>query len=155
MQVYFINCVTEEEVRIEYRKLAFTCHPDHGGSNAAFQDLQNQYNKSLRKIQNRHKAKDEGWSDWYDTQYEPRKKYVASWKYEKTFWTSYPNTAHVNLQNFMRSSTIQGTNVRLFIKKVDRIFYTRMYVKFEAENKKVLSLVVQMALLKGLLKDNI
>lgn len=45
---YFRNGYTEiNELKKQYKKLAFQLHPDRGGSNAEFQEMSNQYEKAL------------------------------------------------------------------------------------------------------------
>jgi len=50
--MYFDNCHTAADCKVRYRELAKELHPDkQGGSNAAFQKMQAQYEERLRKLQ--------------------------------------------------------------------------------------------------------
>ena len=43
MKNYFENCTTHDEAKKLYRRLAMELHPDKGGSDAEFQELNRQY----------------------------------------------------------------------------------------------------------------
>ena len=45
---HFTNCFTEAEIKAEYRRLALKLHPDVGGTDAEFRDLQEQYELALK-----------------------------------------------------------------------------------------------------------
>ena len=47
MTDYFKDCKTLEDAKKIYRKLAFELHPDQGGSDEGFKNLQNQYEAFL------------------------------------------------------------------------------------------------------------
>lgn len=49
MTDYFANCQTHEEAKQRYRRLAFKHHPDQGGSEAQFIELNKQYKAFLDK----------------------------------------------------------------------------------------------------------
>ena len=44
----FRDCTSPDEIRKHYRKMAFTHHPDHGGSTADMQELNRQYENALK-----------------------------------------------------------------------------------------------------------
>jgi len=47
---YFVKCNTIDELKKEYRRLAFICHPDVGGSTEQMQKLNNAYDEAMQKI---------------------------------------------------------------------------------------------------------
>lgn len=47
---YFYNCTNEEEVKREFRKHAFKCHPDHGGNADEMVKLQKAYEDALKEM---------------------------------------------------------------------------------------------------------
>ena len=47
---YFVNCKTIDELKKEYKRLAFICHPDVGGSTEKMQDLNNKYDEAMQSI---------------------------------------------------------------------------------------------------------
>jgi len=48
--MYFDNCHTAADCKTEYRKLAKQLHSDKGGSDAAFQEMQAEYQKRLTEL---------------------------------------------------------------------------------------------------------
>lgn len=52
--MYFENCFTKEELKIEYRRLSLLLHPDRGGKTAAFQQMKNEYDQRIENISNDH-----------------------------------------------------------------------------------------------------
>jgi hypothetical protein len=51
MKKYFINCLTIEELKKEYKKLAFANHPDLGGDIKIMQEINFQYDLALVNLQ--------------------------------------------------------------------------------------------------------
>lgn len=47
MKDYFIECHTSQEVKDRYRELAKKLHPDTGGTDRAFQIMQEQYEHAI------------------------------------------------------------------------------------------------------------
>lgn len=47
---HFHNCYTTAETKDRYRQLAKTLHPDKGGTDEAFRELQEQYDQLLRQV---------------------------------------------------------------------------------------------------------
>lgn len=47
MPLHFHDCYTPDEIRDRYRKLAHQLHPDKGGTDEGFRDLQEQYERRL------------------------------------------------------------------------------------------------------------
>jgi len=47
---YFKNIESMEQLRKLYKKLAFELHPDRGGDNDQFVDMQNEYEKLLNRV---------------------------------------------------------------------------------------------------------
>ena len=47
--MYFTNCTTVEEIKKQYRSLAFQFHPDYGGDVEKMKALNNEYEKALQK----------------------------------------------------------------------------------------------------------
>jgi hypothetical protein len=47
---YFINCSTIDELKKEYKRLAFIYHPDIGGSTESMQELNNAYDEAMQTI---------------------------------------------------------------------------------------------------------
>ena len=43
---------TEEQIHKVYRKLSFSCHPDHGGNHALFANLRQAYERALAEVRN-------------------------------------------------------------------------------------------------------
>jgi curved DNA-binding protein CbpA len=51
--MYFSNCHTADQCKAQYRELAKRLHPDkQGGSSAAFQKMQEEYEGRLRELMN-------------------------------------------------------------------------------------------------------
>jgi hypothetical protein len=48
----FKECNNRTEVKKKYRELASKCHPDKGGTNSQFQELQRKYKNRLKEIYN-------------------------------------------------------------------------------------------------------
>lgn len=46
---YFAGCNTNEEIKAMYKKMAKALHPDCGGSEEAFKDLQKQYEEAFNR----------------------------------------------------------------------------------------------------------
>jgi curved DNA-binding protein CbpA len=53
MSVYFESCNTLEELQREYRLICKMLHPDKGGDKAAFQEMQDEYQKVKNDIEYR------------------------------------------------------------------------------------------------------
>ncbi len=49
MVEYFSSVFTVDEIKREYRRLAFRCHPDTGGSNEEMRELYEQYERALAR----------------------------------------------------------------------------------------------------------
>jgi chromosomal replication initiation ATPase DnaA len=57
---------TEEQILKAYRKLSFSCHPDHGGNHALFANLRQAYERALAEVRNeRSSANDADDSVWW------------------------------------------------------------------------------------------
>ena len=52
---YFTNCITAEELKKEYRRLAKMLHPDLGGDTEEFKIMQNEFEKMWERLKNVHK----------------------------------------------------------------------------------------------------
>ena len=55
---YFNNPRTLEELKKQYRELAFKHHPDSGGTDEAMKAVNNEYDKLFPQLKNIHKNKD-------------------------------------------------------------------------------------------------
>ena len=51
---YFSKCKTLEQLKSEYKKLAFWFHPDRGGDTATMQEINNQYERMFERVKNIH-----------------------------------------------------------------------------------------------------
>jgi DnaJ-class molecular chaperone len=49
---------TAEDLKSQYRKLAFQHHPDRGGSNEAMKQVNNEYDALWSKLKDKHRTKD-------------------------------------------------------------------------------------------------
>jgi len=172
---YFAYCTTEEEIKVEYRRLAFKCHPDHGGSAQQFQDLQQQYDSSLAKIKNPTRTSgsrsygdfaaggfwkhqddfDFDWDSWLHKRREQsRRKVDYTWTQE--IYVRNPHRIEAKLKKFMREPNRDA--VRCFVKKYPKKWSvigskTHMTVQFRSNNEGLLKLISQLVELRDLLKD--
>ena len=64
MKNYFVNCQTAEELKKEYHKLAMKMHPDNGGDENEFKQMQIEFSKLWNVLKNVHVTKD---GKTYDT----------------------------------------------------------------------------------------
>jgi curved DNA-binding protein CbpA len=55
---YFKNPQTLEELKKQYRELAFKHHPDKGGETAVMQEIKNEYDVLFAKLKDVHQTKD-------------------------------------------------------------------------------------------------
>ena len=55
---YFSNPQTLEDLKKQYRELAFKHHPDRGGSNEAMKAVNNEYDELFPKLKDVHQTKD-------------------------------------------------------------------------------------------------
>lgn len=55
---YFTNCKTAEEIKKSYRSWAVKLHPDNGGSEEAFKEMQAEFTKCFDRVKNIHTNKD-------------------------------------------------------------------------------------------------
>ena len=55
---YFSNPQTLEDLKKQYRELAFKYHPDRGGSNEAMKAVNNEYDKLFKTLKDIHRTKD-------------------------------------------------------------------------------------------------
>ena len=58
MAKYFSNPQTSEDLKKQYRELAFKHHPDRGGSNEAMKAVNNEYDELFPILKDIHKTKD-------------------------------------------------------------------------------------------------
>jgi curved DNA-binding protein CbpA len=92
---YFYDCIDEKQAKEKYRKLSKELHPDKGGSHEKMIDLQQQYDKFLKEINNTNEfrkiyeenycGKDYSQYESYDfgyKRYEPKYR-SPSYEYEK------------------------------------------------------------------------
>lgn len=50
MPYYFYDCYTQEEIKDRYRTLVKTLHPDKGGTDEGFRELQEQYESEINGV---------------------------------------------------------------------------------------------------------
>lgn len=87
---YFYDCINEKQAKEQYRRLSKEFHPDKGGSHAKMIDLQQQYDRFLKEINNADKFRmysDEEYDAYeaYDfgyKRYEPKYR-SPSYEYEQ------------------------------------------------------------------------
>ena len=179
---YFISCKTEEEVKVVYRRLAFKYHPDHGGSNALFQDLQQQYERSMDKIRNPRKAYNpyddynfgsdiddilrraherarQAAQEQANRQYDWGREPWGKKRKVKYTWTQKINVKDhrvikYNLQKFMREPNRNDLQCHIKV-HTQKWFETRwkMTVQFSSYDKSFLELISQLVELRDILKD--
>lgn len=53
---FFKDVKTIEELKEQYKKLAFEHHPDRGGKTADMQQINNEYDELLKQVKNVHTA---------------------------------------------------------------------------------------------------
>ena len=58
MANFFENVTTLEELKREYRRLAFAYHPDCGGDTATMQQINNEYERRFHEVKNTHKNRE-------------------------------------------------------------------------------------------------
>jgi len=58
MAKYFSNPQTSEDLKKQYRELAFKHHPDRGGSNEAMKAVNNEYDELFKILKDVHRTKD-------------------------------------------------------------------------------------------------
>lgn len=56
MTRYFENCKTAEELKAAYRKAAIKLHPDNGGNEEAFKEMQAEFSRMFDRLKNVHKT---------------------------------------------------------------------------------------------------
>ncbi len=142
--IYFKSCTTEEDVKKEYRRLAFKCHPDHGGSTIIFQEMIAQYEHSLNKINGTSYSSSEGRSNPY-RKYET---YTYSW----TKTVKYSPGLKKTLRDFIRAHGAPQVRMYMAKKKGFWLRPTQIVIKFESENKHLLELVLKLALMTNIVK---
>ena len=55
---FFKEVKTIEELKAQYKKLAFAHHPDRGGNTADMQQINNEYDEILKRVKNIHATAD-------------------------------------------------------------------------------------------------
>ena len=55
---FFKDVKTIEELKAQYKKLAFAHHPDRGGNTADMQQINNEYDEILKRVKNVHATAD-------------------------------------------------------------------------------------------------
>jgi hypothetical protein len=60
MNNYFINFLTVEQIKAEYRRLAMLHHPDRGGDTATMQEINQQYTAALKRCDGQQSKDDAG-----------------------------------------------------------------------------------------------
>lgn len=55
---FFKDVRTIEELKAQYKKLAFAHHPDRGGNTADMQQINNEYDELLKRVKNVHATAD-------------------------------------------------------------------------------------------------
>lgn len=53
---YFVNCKTLDDLKREYRKLAFANHPDRGGDLETMKAINNEYEQAQQRLKDAHNA---------------------------------------------------------------------------------------------------
>ena len=61
---FFASCETPDDVRKTYRALAMKMHPDHGGDTAGMQELNRQYENTLKRMSGERFSTTDGKSDY-------------------------------------------------------------------------------------------
>ena len=55
---FFKDVKSIEELKAQYKKLAFAHHPDRGGNTADMQQINNEYDELLKRVKNVHSTAD-------------------------------------------------------------------------------------------------
>lgn len=56
--MFFENCETNEKIKAEYKRLVKLLHPDNGGSEEVFKEMQNEFDIVFNQVKNYHTNKE-------------------------------------------------------------------------------------------------
>jgi hypothetical protein len=144
---YFVSYSSVDELKSQYRVLAFSNHPDKGGSTYVMQEINVEYQSCIERLDpNRKKPK------------QHTTKSRISYSYTTTMmWDDVEYKTQVVRYWLRGSLNLDDTKVQMFVKKYPKKWYQskhKVVLKLEAKDKKLLTSVVKYLILTKCLIDN-
>jgi hypothetical protein len=144
---YFVSYSSVDELKSQYRVLAFSNHPDKGGSTYVMQEINLEYQRCVEQLNPKPESVKQ-----------PNTKKRVSYN-----WTTNVNWADVETKTKVVRYWLRGglhiddTKVQIFIKKYPNKWYQRKHkvvIKLESKNRELLLNVVKYLILKNCFKDD-
>ena len=141
---YFDPGIPNNQLKIQYRKLAMKYHPDHGGSTIMFQEMVAEYNQCME--QKKPKKKES---------YRTETTYSYSWTHNFRMTHSKVEDRIYAIKYMLRQDEYLGisdSKVKFYTAVGKNSWYSdkvTVTIKLESEDKKLLELIVKYLILQG------